>query len=117
MATDNDIARKRGDTTPIVRQLWENKQSGLKLDVTGFLLRLTVNAKKVPVHGIDLPEFFVDHEVVGDAVDGLIRFLPSEDDMDLLAKKYFYEIQITDADGFITTYPTYDFVITQDLTV
>lgn len=113
----SEITRKRGDTKPFVFQLWEDKEAGIKLDITGFSFRFTVNKKKNPIEGIDNPEFTLPYEVVGVLADGKIRFIPTEENMDLevLTDPYYYDMEVTDAEGFISTDTLDKLKIIQDI--
>ncbi len=112
------ITRYRGDTKPIVFQFWEDKEAEIKLDITGFSFKFSVNKKKNPIVGVDDPEFTLDFELVGLVTDGKIRFTPSAVQMDLeiLDAPYYYDLEITDAEGFISTELLDKFKIIQDIT-
>jgi len=109
------ITKHRGDTKPIVFQLWEDKTAGVALDITDFTFTFTVNVKKAPVV-TDAPEFSLTGELVGAATDGQIRFLPTESNMDLIPKTYYYDLEVTDADGYKSTEVLNSFKVIQDIT-
>ena len=115
------IDYKRGDTKPIVFRLWEDKEAQIPLDITGFTFRFTVNTKKAPVAGEDDPEFTLVGEIVGVGTDGRVRFLPSATNTDLEpisespALQYYYDFEVTDAEGFIGTEDLDKFNLRQDI--
>lgn len=111
----SDIEKHRGDTKPIVFQLWEDRTAGTKLDITGFSFKFTVNQKKAP-EAVDAFEFTLVGAIVGDPVDGKVQFLPSAVNMDLVPKTYYYDFEVTDASGYISTELLNKFKITQDIT-
>ena len=117
-----EIKYVRGDTKPIVFRLWENKDNGTALDISGFTFKFTVNKKKAPIEGTDDPEFTLVGEIVLPASDGRVRFLPSSIDSNLPpistspVIEYFYDFEVTDAEGFIGTEDLGKFKLTQDIT-
>lgn len=111
------IERKRGDTKPWVFKLWENKKENKPLDITGFTFRITVNVKADPISDIlDPPVFSLVGVIFGTPENGTVRGLPSEVQMDLDPEiEWFYDFEVTDADGFIDTPIIDKLKITQDL--
>jgi hypothetical protein len=110
----NDIFRRRGDTKPIVFQLWEDKAAGTKLDITGFAFRFTVDPSDEPADASN-NLFTLTHTVVGLEADGKIMFAPSAVQMDITPDTYYYDFEITDAEGYIDTPVVLKFVVGQDL--
>ncbi len=111
----SEIVTHRGDTKPIVFRLWEDKEAGTPLDILGYSFRFTVNKEKAPVDGVNLPEFSLVGEIVGVTTDGRVRFLRSVIDMDLSPATYFFDFEVTDADGFIATEMLDKFKVSQDI--
>jgi len=115
------IERKRGDTKAIVFRLWEDKEAGTPLDITAFTFKFTVNKLKAPTV-TDTPEFTLVGEIVGAATDGRMRFLPSAAEMDLpptnaeTGVEYFFDFEVTDAEGLIGTEMLDKFKVVQDIT-
>ena len=111
-----EIDRFRGDTKPIVFKLWANKKAGEPLDIAGFGFKLTVNPVEDPVPA-DTPAFSLVGEIVGATTDGRVRFLPSAANMDLdPTLDYYFDFEVTDADGFVGTEIKDKFNVTQDIT-
>ena len=111
----SEIIKHRGDTKPIVFQLWEDKEAETKLDITDFTFKFTVNKKKDPVDGVDDPEFSLVGNIILPAIDGRVRFLPSAVNMDLPPATYFFDFEVTDADGYISTEMLDKFKLSQDI--
>lgn len=111
------INRKRGDTKAIYFRLWEDKEAGTPLDITAFTFKFTVNKKINPVSDlIDPPEFSLVGSIVGLATDGRVRFLPTAANMDLAPETYFFDFEVTDAEGLIGTEMLDKFKLSQDIT-
>ena len=117
----NEIEYKRGDTKPIVFLLWEDKAAGTALDIAGFTFRFTVNKKKEPVAGTDEPEFTLVGEIVTPTTDGKVRFLPSSSNSNLEPTneaskiEYYYDFEVTDAEGLVGTEIIDKFKLIQDI--
>lgn len=112
----SEIRKHRGDTKPIVFQLWADKEAGTPLDITDFTFKFTVNQKKDPVAGTDDPEFSLVGQIILPAADGKVRFLPTAVNMDLSPATYFFDFEVTDADGYIGTEMLDKFKLSQDIT-
>ena len=107
---NNQLTRRRGDTYPFTVQI---RLNGRIYDLTDCTLKLTVSAYEEPT--TEAPEFTLDGVVASPATAGIASFLPSAANVDLLGD-YYYDVQVTDADGFIHT-PIKDIVtFTQDIT-
>jgi len=111
----SEITKHRGDTKPIVFQLWEDKGAGTRLDITGFSAKFTVNSKEAPLDA-DAPEFSLDGVIAADPTTGLVTFSPTANQMDLTPKIYYFDLQITDAGGYISTEMLDKFIVKQDIT-
>lgn len=107
-----DIQRRRGDTKPITIKLKDS--AGAAIDVTGYAGVLTVDPTKAPVDNTT-KVFDAPATLTGTPADGLLVF-----DMSAIVTlppgNYYYDIQVTDASGFICTVVTGRFKTTQDIT-
>lgn len=105
------ITRTRGDTYPFTVTLVDD--AGAVLDLTGASFTLTVNAEEDPDE-TQLPEFSLTG-VVAAPLTGEIEFSMSESDADLVGLHY-YDIQMTDVQGYIRTVMRGPFEMRQDIT-
>lgn len=110
----SEINKYRGDTKPIVFKLWEDKDAGTPLDITNFTFKFTVNSLQDPTAS-DTPVFSLVGAIITPASDGRVRFLPSANNMDIDPAIYFFDFEVTDADGFISTEMKDRFILTQDI--
>lgn len=108
-----EINRFRGDNKPFRFNLYSDKKSGIKLDITGFTFKMTVNEEKDP-ENIDKQKFSLVGVIV-DAVNGILEFRPTKDDMNLAKGTYYYDIQATDTNTCDDTIMKDKFVVSQDL--
>lgn len=97
--------RATGDTWPIDLRLTDAE--GTAIDISGYTLEMSVNEAENP----DDPEgtnlFTITGSIVN-ASDGRFRFAVSEGNAALLVPlaggaAYWYDVQVTDGDGAITT--------------
>lgn len=107
----SDITRRRGDTRRIRRYVTDG--SGAAIDITGWTGLLTVNQKEDP----ESAEFQVMQlvGVVFDGPGGVMDFTPVAADVDWVAS-YFFDIQLVDTDGGISTPYKGQFTLEQDIT-
>ena len=110
----SEIERHRGDTKPIIFKLWEDKAAGKALNITSFTFRFTVNSEKAPLN-TDNELFTLAGSIDGSPTDGRVKFTPTAVNMDLPPKSYFFDFEVTDADGYISTEMLDKFKITQDI--
>ncbi len=110
----SEIRRHRGDTKPIVFQLWEDKKNNVKLNITGYEFRLTVDIIKNPINS-DNNIFALVGAIIGDPLNGQVQFNPSAENTNQEPKTYYYDFEITDAEGFIDTAALDKFKIVQDI--
>jgi hypothetical protein len=100
----------RGDSYPIVFNI---KQSGVAMSLTGYTFVMTVSAKKDP--GVDDDPVFSVVGVNGQAV-GQVSFTPTVTDTDQPPAKYFYDVEMTQTStGHVKTIEKNTFTITQDI--
>ena len=91
-----DITRRRGDTKPIVFRF---RVDGVVMDLTSCSFKMTIDPKKDPVDDTDNIL-----QMAGTALDeGRVKFEMSEAEADITPGTYYYDVQITDADGKIST--------------
>jgi len=101
-----NITRRRGDTFPI--------QIDLGRDITGGSLLLTIDPSPRPEDDTTNVA-----QLVGTAIDeaqGTVEFEISENQADLSPRRYFYDIELTEAGGSIRTLVTGEYMVTQDIT-
>ena len=118
--TECDIEKRRGDTKDISVRLKDS--SGAILDVTAYTALLTINTSKSPdpdaSPAIGVQIFQTSGAPNSPGADGILRFdfaafggSPYVD-----VGSYFYDVQITDADGEIFTPLIGKFKVVQDIT-
>jgi hypothetical protein len=91
-----DITRKRGDTKSIVFRF---SVSGVAMDLDGCSFLMTVDPAKDPADDTDNIL-----QLTGTALtDGRVQFDMTELEADITPGTYYYDVQITDADGKIST--------------
>lgn len=104
-----DVARRRGDTYPIIINV---TQDGEPLDVTGATFLLTVDPDPDPVD--DLNNVFQLTGSVVDGPNGVVRFDVTATEMDNVGS-FYYDVQMT-LGGIITTVAYAKISWTQDIT-
>lgn len=104
------ITRFRGDTNAI--EVTVEDSSGDAVDITGYSFTLSVSASSEP-DGLT-PLFSVSGSIAS-AVAGTVTFTPSAANTDHVGS-YWYDIQMTDAGGLITTILEGPFILKQDVT-
>ncbi len=109
------IKRHRGDTKPIIFQLWEDQENEVPLDITGYLFTFTVDPSERPVDDTN-NLFSLIGEIIDNPVDGKVIFYPSAVNTDLPPRSYYYDLEVIDAGGFIDTPILDKFKIYQDIT-
>ena len=104
------LTRFRGDTYPFTIQV---RLNGRVYDLTDCTLKMTVTSVEEPT--TETPEFALDGVVASPATLGLASFAPSAANVDLLGE-YYYDIQVTDANGYKHTPIKDTLTFTQDIT-
>lgn len=107
-----DITRKRGDTYADEFSVLSGT-TGLVIDITGFTFLLTVDTEKNPLDATN--NLYQLMGVITDASNGLVEFVPSSSNTDLLGK-YYFDIQMTDGAGRIRTIDKGFYKFVQDIT-
>ena len=107
-----DLCRSRGDTFPM--QFTVKREDGTVVDVTGIDFLMTVDPDPDPI--VSGNNLFQLVGVVTNGPAGIVRFTPSNAQMDQDPDTYFYDIQMTDTGGTIRTVSAGKFKIVQDIT-
>ena len=105
------ITRFRGDTRPI--QGFARLNGGV-LPVTGCTFLLTVDPSKAPTDAT--ANLFSLAGTIVDALTGELEFQITALQADQTPGKYWFDIEMTDATGYIQTIEHDRFVFTQDIT-
>jgi len=105
------ITRTRGDTYPFTVTFRDS--AGAVIDLTGASFILTVNEEEDP-DADELAEFSLIG-VVAAPLTGVVEFTLSESDADHVGR-FFYDIQMTDVQGYIRTMMRGPFEMQQDIT-
>ena len=106
-----DIERKRGDTYPV--ELTVTDSAGTAIDITSYTFLLTVDPEKAPT--ADTNNLFQLTGVITDATGGVVTFTPTASNTDAVGT-YYYDIQMTDSGGLISTLDSGKFKLVQDIT-
>ncbi|MFM7009124.1 MAG: hypothetical protein ACKO0Z_07280 [Betaproteobacteria bacterium] len=93
------ITRYRGDTTPD-KWIIEDENGNLR-DLTGCSAVLTVNRLKNPPSSAT--QVFQIVATVTAPTTGVVQFYPTSIEADQAPGKYYYDVQLTDADGLVST--------------
>ena len=106
------ITRYRGDTAP--DRFTVTDTDGTALNVTGYSFIMTIDERLNPPD-----ETTQIAQITGDLVtpsSGIIEFAPTSGDADQEPGTYYYDIQMTDGDGKLTTLAKDEYIFTQDIT-
>lgn len=112
MTVNVDLERRRGDT---FADRFTIKENAVALDITGASFLLTVNTEQEPADAVN--QVFQLTGTITDAPGGKVEFAPSalEADQDPNVD-FFYDIQMTDSGGAITTIAGGKYSFKQDIT-
>lgn len=118
---DLDICRFRGDTKPVKRILTQEGSPSV-VDITGFSFLMTVNTAKNP-DPVSSPvigsQIFQIVGVLTDPQAGKFQFpytgSPNPGDL-LPPATYYYDMQMTDGTGEVSTIAKGRYIIKQDIT-
>ncbi len=113
--SDSVIRRHRGDTKPVLFQLWEDQENEVPLDITGYLFTFTVDLSERPDDSSN-NLFSIVGSIVGNPTDGKVIFLLDETEMDITPRTYYYDLEVVDAGGYIDTPVIDKFKVYQDIT-
>lgn len=114
LTTTIDKVRRRGDTFPL--QYAVKNEDGTDKDITGADFKLTVYPQNEPRPIADTNKVFDVIGVITDGPTGKVEFRPTEPNMDQTPDIYYYDVQMTDTLGFISTIVEGTLTITQDRT-
>lgn len=108
-----DIARKRGDT---YAEEWVviDPATGAVVDITGASFRLTVDRRQEPADATT-KLFHADGQIVAPASNGRVRFPLTGPQADNVGA-FFFDVQMTAADGGIRTLDSGTWTVSQDIT-
>ena len=107
------ISMYRGDSYPITFTL-KDSSSGAVIPLTGCSLLMTVDTLENPVDATT-KLFSVDGAIAADPATGVVQFTSTSANTAAVGA-YFYDVQLTDADGNVRTVVKSTFMITQDIT-
>lgn len=107
------ISMYRGDSYPITFTLTDSS-TGNPLDLTGCSLIMTVDALAEPPDDTSML-FEITGVLDADPETGKVSFTPTSTDT-ATPGSYFYDVQLTDADGNIRTVAKNTFTISMDIT-
>ena len=111
LTTSLNITRRRGDTFPIQLVVTSD---GAAYSITSCTFLLTVDPAPNPTTSGN--NLFQVAGVITTAASGEFEFRPSAANMDLTPGTYYYDVQMTNASGYIVTLSAGKFIITQDIT-
>jgi hypothetical protein len=109
--TDTTISRYRGDTAADEFTIVD--EDGAAVDITGYSFVLTVNTLKNPPD--DTTELYAIAGDIVDAPNGVVEFVPTDIQADQNPGKYYYDVQMTDAQSRIRTVVKGTYKYTQDI--
>jgi len=107
-----DISRYRGDTA--VDSFTVKDADGVALNVTGYTFTLTVDERLNPTN--ESTQIAQIEATLVDAAAGEIEFPWTEEDADQAPGTYYYDIQMEDAGGLISTLAKGSYIFSQDIT-
>lgn len=107
------ISMYRGDSYPITFTL-KDSSSGAVIDLTGASLLMTVDTLENPVDATT-KLFSVSGVLAADPTTGVVQFTPTAANTATIGA-YFYDVQLTDAEGNVRTVAKNTFTISQDIT-
>jgi len=108
----NDIKRPRGDTYADILHIKDAK--GKPLDISGFTFKMTVDPSNAPEDNQN--NLYTLTGTVADGPNGVVQFAPSLIQADQTPKTYYYDVQMTDLSGRVTTITSGRYIYTQDIT-
>lgn len=111
--TVENITRRRGDTYPISLRVQDSGGDAVDLSATGYAFLMTVSSEQNPTGTSN--ELFQLTGIITSASEGRVEFRPSESDVDAIGV-FYYDIEMTDDEGYITTLVTGEFELEQDIT-
>ena len=113
MSDKSAVTMYRGDSYPIVFTI-NDKTTRLPIDLTGGSVKLTVSSVENPPDATT-KIFDIAGALASDPKTGVVTFSPTVGNTSI-AGSYFYDVQLTGADGSIRTVAKSTFVVLQDIT-
>jgi len=107
------ITMYRGDGYPITLTLTD-KTTGAAIDLTGCSLVMTVDTLESPPDS-STKLFDVNGVLDADPTTGRVSFTPNPSDV-AIPGSYFYDIQLTNANGHVRTVVKSTFAVSQGIT-
>jgi archaellin len=108
-----NISMYRGDSYPITFTLTDSA-TGSPIDLTGATLIMSVDTMADPPDDTTL-QFEIDGVIDAAPETGKVSFTPTSTDTATVGL-FYYDVQLTDADGNIRTVAKNTFTITMDIT-
>ncbi len=112
LTTEINLVRTRGDTRPITFSIDLN---GSDMPITGATFLMTIDPAPDPPDNTTLI-LQLSGAIVGNAALGVIAFSPDAAEMDIDPDTYYFDVQMTESNGKITTIARGKFTIVQDIT-
>lgn len=108
---DLPICRTRGDTRPFTFVVRDSTQTAI--DITGFTFRLTVDPSPAPTDAT--ANLFTLTGTVTDGPNGRVQFALTVGQADQTPNIYFYDVEMVDLSGAITTIVKSTYQVDQDI--
>jgi hypothetical protein len=102
------IERVRGDTFTIT-----NRKTRAVVNLTGSTLKLTLNSLQAPED--TTTELYQLSGVITDPETGVVEFSPTSEQSDVVGL-YYFDVQMTDSFGQVTTLTSGTYTYKQDIT-
>lgn len=106
------ITRFRGDTA--ADTFFIKNSAGVIVNITGYTFKMTLNPNKAPLDA--LAQMYQVVGVIADGPGGKVTFTPTALQTDVLAGKYYYDVQMIDTSGAITTIALDAYIYKEDIT-
>jgi len=107
-----DIERYRGDSKADKFSITD-KEDGSAVDLTGCTFLLTLDSRKNPTD--TSTQIYQLTGTVSDPTSGVVTFAPSTTQANLVGY-YYYDVQMTDAAGAVSTLVSGKYLYKQDIT-
>lgn len=107
-----DISRYRGDTA--VDSFTVKDADGVAINVTGYTFTLTVDERRNPTNAST--QVVQIEATLVDAPNGEIEFPWTANQANQAPGTYYYDIQMEDAGGLLSTLAKGEYVFVQDIT-
>ena len=107
-----NITRRRGDTYPD-RITVTDLDTGLAVNILGYLFTLTVDPSDAPTSAVN--NLYSLQGAILDAAAGTVKFTPSSVQSDQIPGVYFFDIQQTDTSGLKRTIASGKYTFVQDI--